>query len=150
MEEAEMASSAPESGEEAPPPAKQRNQPKMTPRAIGKRRRRRESKAYKKSLQGQHLPFTHCFPLPFPHVAFLDRPQCISSAVVGRLLLTLLFSLFHAVALVDTIDVATPAVFYCSLMYLISNPVEFCRMGNGPSLVIGSLSLLKAFICDAE
>jgi len=51
----EMASSM-SGSEDASPPPNRPNQPKMTPRAIGKRRRRNASRAVKKSLQGQHSP----------------------------------------------------------------------------------------------
>lgn len=54
VDESDMSSNASESEESAPPPPNQRNQPKMTPRAIRKRRRRNDSRAFKKSLQGQY------------------------------------------------------------------------------------------------
>jgi len=55
--DAEMASSMSKS-EDASSPPNRPNQPKMTARAIGKRRRRNEGRAVRKSLQGQHL-FIH-------------------------------------------------------------------------------------------
>lgn len=53
VDDSKMASSMSEL-EDASPPPNRPNQPKMTPRAIGQRRRRNASRAVTKSLQGQY------------------------------------------------------------------------------------------------